>query len=175
ETRQLSTKLMADTGDWRRVASGMTTLRLSLPVRMLVPALWASSLPRNAIGFSFERGRTALLLGCVLGAASLAVGALLYPVTGILGLALPLWLVGSAAALMVATALRPLAFVKPLCSGCRLLPVIEEHEAIHLSGQASDDEVWKVMRARHSCESLGLVGDPSICSFCPIPKRLAGH
>lgn len=166
---------MADAGDWRRVASGMTTLRLSLPVRILVPALWASSLPRNAIGFSFERGRTALLLGCFLSAASLAVGALLYPVTGILGLALPVWLVGTAGALMIATALRPMAFVKPLCSGCRLLPVIEEHEAIHLAGEASDEEIWKLMRTRHSRESLGLNGDPAICWFCPIPKRLSEH
>ncbi len=116
-----------------------------------------------------------MLMGSFLIFASLAIGALLYPVAGLLGLAMPVWLLGSAGALMVATALRPMAFVKPLCSGCRLLPVIEEHEAIHLSGEASDEEIWKVMRTRHSCESLGLDGDPGICWFCPIPKRLASH
>jgi hypothetical protein len=167
--------MIAEAGEWRGVASGMRTFKLSLPVRLLVPALWISSMPRNAIGFSFERGRTALLMGAFLSCASLVIGAVLYPVAGLPGLAIPVWLMGSSGALMVATALRPLAFVKPLCSGCRLLPVIEEHEAIHLSGEASDDEIWKLMRTRHSCESLGLNGDPSICWFCPIPKRLATH
>jgi hypothetical protein len=165
--------LIVEAGEWRGVASGMRTLRLSLPVRMLVPALWVTSLPRNAIGFSFERGRTGLLLGGFLSFASLAIGALLFSIAGPLGFAIPVWLVGTAGAVMVATALRPLAFVKPLCSGCRLLPVIEEHEAIHLAGEASDEEIWKLMRTRHSRESLGLDGDPSICWFCPIPKRLS--
>jgi len=167
--------LMIDATEWRGISSGMRTLRLSLPVRMLVPALWVSALPRNAIGFSFERGRAALLMGGFLISASLAVGALLYPEAGVLGFALPVWLAGSAGALMAATSLRPMAFVKPLCAGCRLLPVIEEHEAIHLSGEASDEEIWKLMRTRHSCESLGLNGDPNICWFCPIPKRLSSH
>ena len=151
----------------------MATLRLSKPVRVAVPALWVSSLPRNAIGFSFERGRAGLLLGCFLSLASLGIGAFLFPTAGVLGLILPIWLIGTMGGLMVATALRPLAFVKPLCSGCRLLPVIEEHEAIHLSGEASDDDIWKLMRTRHSSKSLGLQGDPGICWFCPIPNRLA--
>jgi len=167
--------LFAEARKWRGAASGMRTLRLSWSVRLLVPALWVSSLPRNAIGFSFERGIAGGLLGGFLIGASAAVGGLLYPVVGILGLLASIWLIGTAGVLMLATALRPLAFVKPLCSGCRLLPVIEEHEAIHLSGEASDAEIWKLMRTRYSCESLGLSGDPGICWFCPIPKRLAEH
>jgi hypothetical protein len=164
---------LVDSGDWRRVASGMKTYNLSIAMRALVPALWVSSLPRNAIGFSFERGRVAAAIGGFLLLASGLLGVLLYPISGIVGLVLPLWIIGTAGGLMVYTALRPLAFVKPLCAGCRLLPVIEEHEAIHLSGEVSDDEIWKVMRTRHSCDSLGLNDDPNICWFCPIPKRLS--
>ena len=167
--------MMAETADWRSVASGMKTLRLTTPLRVLVPSLWVSSLPKNAIGFSFERGSLAALIGGTLLVASVGLGAVLYPVTGILGFVALVWVVGSAGALMVASAYRPLAFVKPLCSGCRLLPVIEEHEAIHLSGEVSDEEIWRVMRTRYSCESLSLNGDPAICSFCPIPKRLSEH
>jgi len=167
--------MLVDSGDWRRVASGMKTFSLSMPLRVLVPALWVSSLPRNAIGFSFERGSLAAAIGGFLIFASGILGFMLYPVLGMAGPLLSVWLVGTAGVLMLVTALRPLAFVKPLCSGCRLLPVIEEHEALHLAGEASDDEIWKVMRSRHSCDSLGLKGDPSICWFCPIPKRLSEH
>jgi hypothetical protein len=95
-------------------------------------------------------------------------------VLGALGALAFFWLFGSAGVVMVANGVRPSAFVKPICVKCRLLPVIKEHEAIHLAGVESDDEVWEEMRTRHSCESLGLDGDPSICSFCPIPRRLRG-
>lgn len=115
------------------------------------------------------------MLGGFLAVAGIALGATLYPVAGPLGFAIPVWLVGTTGGLMIASALRPFAFVKPLCSGCRLLPVIEEHEAIHLSGEASDEEIWRLMRTRHSCESLALNSDPNICWFCPIPKRLSEH
>jgi len=160
---------------WQQVAAGMRMLKLSGPMRLLFPSLLVSSLPRNAIGFSFERGRAGFAIGALAVAGSLTLGALLYRVAGLLGFVLPVWALGTTGMLMVATSFRPLAFVKPLCSGCRLLPVIEEHEAIHLAGVESDDEIWKVMRSRHSCESLGLDGDPSVCWFCPILKRLSEH
>ena len=74
---------------------------------------------------------------------------------------------------MLASSLTPTAFVKPICLACRLLPVIEEHEALHLSGVASESAVWGSMKARHSVRSLSLEGDPAVCPFCPIPKRLS--
>ena len=167
--------MLANPSRWQNLESSMRTYRLSLPVRILVPALWVSSLPRNAIGFSFERGGSAAAIGTLLVLFSAILGGLLFPITSFVGFLVSFWVLGTAGALMLATATRPLAFVKPLCSGCRLLPVIREHEAIHLSGEASDAEIWKVMRTRHSCDSLQLKGDPNICWFCPIPKRLSEH
>ncbi len=153
----------------------MKTFTLSPILRLFVPALFVSSLPRNAIGFSFERGKAGMALGAFLLGAGMGIGWLLFPAGGVVGLVLSLWLLGTTGALMLATGLKPLAFVKPLCSGCRLLPVIEEHEAIHLSGVEDDGEIWRLMRSRHSCASLSLDGDPAICWFCPIPKRLTEH
>ncbi|MDV3293809.1 MAG: hypothetical protein LYZ70_06020 [Nitrososphaerales archaeon] len=167
--------MLAGRDQWRAVASGMKTFRLSPLLRLLVPALLVSSLPKNAIGFSFERGRAGIALGSFLLGSGLAVGGLLFPAGGLVGLVLSLWLLGTTGALMLVTGLKPMAFVKPLCSGCRLLPVIEEHEAIHLAGVEDDDEIWRLMRSRHSCASLALDGDPAICWFCPIPKRLQEH
>ena len=111
-------------------------------------------------------------IGLALLSASLLVGALLAGTTGPWGGIVSFWLLGTAGIVFIASALRPTAFVKPICVKCRLLPIITEHEAIHLSGVAKESAVWESMRSRHSVESLGLEGDPSICSFCPIPKRL---
>lgn len=84
-----------------------------------------------------------------------------------------MWLFGTAGALIALSAVRPTAFVKPICVKCRLLPVIKEHEAIHLSGVSSEGAVWDSMRQRYSVENLSLEGDPAICPFCPIPRRLS--
>jgi len=111
----------------------------------------------------------------VLVAAALGIGWVLMGTTGVLGYFVAFWLVGTTGIVMVVNSLKPLAFVKPICTRCRLLPVIVEHEAIHLTGVAREKEVWKSMRERYSLESLKLEGDPAICSFCPIPKRLSQH
>jgi len=156
------------------VTRGMKVVPLTGLVKLAVPALFITSLPRNAIGFSFERGRFGALCGALLFAASILIAFILSREVGIiLALTLAMWLMGGSSVLMIynATA-RSLAFVKPICAGCRLRPVIEEHEAIHLGGVVEDGVVWREMKKRHSWESLSLDGDPNICSFCPIPKRL---
>ncbi len=86
-----------------------------------------------------------------------------------------LWLVGTYGVLLMVSSVRPFTMIKPICTRCRLLPIIKEHESIHLTGISGEREVWASMRTRHSVKSLGLEGDPSICWFCPIPKRLSEH
>jgi len=156
------------------VTKGMKVVPLTGLVKLAVPALFISSLPRNAIGFSFERGRFGALSGALLFAASILIAFILSREVGII-LALPfsMWLMGGSSLLMIynSTA-NSLAFVKPICAGCRLRPVIEEHEAMHLGGVVAEGVVWREMKKRHSLESLSLEGDPNICWFCPIPKRL---
>ncbi len=154
---------------------GVKTVRLSRPLRLVMPPLLLSSLPKNAIGFSFESGATGMIVGGALVVASAALSVILYPQAGLVGLAISAWLLGTTGVLLLYNGSNRVAFVKSLCSRCRLLPVIQEHEAIHLGGVESDDEVWRLIRRRHSCESLALEGDSAICSFCPIPKRLSEH
>lgn len=143
-----------------------------MPVRMALPPVLVSSIPKNVLGLSFEPGALGAALGVSLLGASLSLGYLLLPVTGAWGFALSFWLIGGTGVLMVLNSAAPFAFVKQLCSACRLLPVIVEHESLHLSGIGSDDSVWEEMRKKYSCESLRLDWDGSICDFCPIPKRL---
>ena len=114
-----------------------------------------------------------MILGFALTFSSLVIGWLLMGPTGIIGYVAVFWLIGTTGVAMVVSSLVPLAFVKPICTECRLLPVIVEHEAIHLAGTAREADVWESMRRRHTVESLELDGDPLICSFCPIPKRLS--
>ena len=155
------------------VLASLRVVRLSIPLQLVVPTLILPSLSKSTRALSLYPGRRGLAVGFTLVIASLLTGALLAGPTGIWGGVVSVWFLGSAGIMLVAGALRPTAFVKPICVKCRLLPVIKEHEAIHLSGVASESAVWESMRTRHSVESLALQGDPSICSFCPIPKRLS--
>jgi hypothetical protein len=152
--------------------AGIRVANLSAVTKLLLPSLFVSSLPKNAIGFSYPRGRRGLSIGIGLlalasiGFVSLAAGA---PVAA----ALFLWLLGGSGAFLTYNSLgKGVAFVKPLCSTCRLLPIIEEHEAIHLSGVSSEVMCWDDAKRRYSYAGLGLADDPRICGFCPIAKRL---
>ena len=158
---------------WEKVDSNLGVVRLTLPLQILVPALLLPSFAKSTRALSLFPGRGGQAIGFALLIASCLAGALLAGPTGPWGGIVCVWVLGTAGALMIACSLRPTAFVKPICVKCRLLPVIKEHEAIHLSGVASEDAVWASMRTRHSIESLSLTGDPAICSFCPIPKRLS--
>jgi hypothetical protein len=155
------------------ILTNLRVVRLTAPLQLLVPALLLPSFPKSTRALSLYPGARGLAIGFALVVASILTGVLLAGPTWIWGGVVSVWFLGTAGIVLVAGALRPTAFVKPICVKCRLLPVIKEHEAIHLSGVASESAVWKSMRTRHSVESLALEGDPAICSFCPIPKRLS--
>jgi hypothetical protein len=160
---------------WEEVSGRMKVVRLTAPVQILIPALIFPSLSSSTRGITFIPGRFGLLVGVSLVVASVLVGFMLTKPAGILGGFVSVWFLGTAGIATIVGVVRPTAYVKPICVRCRLLPVIKEHEAIHLTGVTSEKQVWASMRTRHSVESLGLEGDPAICSFCPIPKRLAEH
>jgi len=161
--------------DWERFATGMRVVKLTAPLAALVPALALPALSKSTRAMTLFPGRTGLALGAVLMVASAAVAYMLVSPTGVVGPALSVWILGTTGAALFASGLRPTAFVKSICVSCRLLPVIREHEAIHLAGVYSEKGVWDSMKTRHSVESLALNGDPAICPFCPIPKRLSGE
>ena len=150
-------------------------MRLGWAAKLLIPSLLLSSLPVQTRGLTFHQGRSGFLLGGMLILGSIGLGTLLAPRLGYVVIPFLFWLIGTTGVAMAASSLTPVAFVKPICTRCRLLPVIKEHEAIHLAGVANERKVWASMRTRHSVESLSLEGDPTICTFCPIPKRLKGH
>ncbi len=155
------------------MAKRTRVITLSPLFQVLMPPLLAPTFSKSTRGVSFHGGRSGLILGLVLVVVSFGIGWLLEEPTGILGYTVVFWLIGTTGLAMITSSLKPLAFVKPICTRCRLLPVIVEHEAIHLTGVAREETVWASMRQRHSVESLKLEGDPAICPFCPIPKRLS--
>ena len=161
--------------DWERINIKMKVVKLSWRVQLLVPALIFPSLSKRTRGLTFYPGRMGLAIGSLLAVSSGVIGALLLGPTGPLGAILSLWFMGTAGVAAVVGSFRPVAFIKPICTRCRLLPIIKEHEAIHLSGVVSEGQVWASMRTRHSVKSLSLEGDPAICTFCPIPKRIVEH
>ena len=163
---------MAADLEWGKIAGKMHVITLGWAAKVLIPSLLLSSLPQRTRGLTFDQGRSGFLIGGMLVIGSVGLGTLLTPSLGYAVIPFLFWLLGTTGVAMAATSLTPIAFVKPICTRCRLLPVIKEHEAIHLSGIANEDKVWASMRTRHSVQSLALEGDPAICTFCPIPKRL---
>ena len=160
---------------WEKVASRLTVIPLTPMVQLLVPSLLFSTLSRSTRAISFYPGRWGFVLGAVLVSGSTAIGVIMGGPYGIVDATISFWLLGTVGTLMMTSTVRPLAFVKPICVRCRLIPIIKEHESIHLVGVTREAEVWDSMRNRHSRESLRLDNDPAICWFCPIPKRLSGN
>ena len=161
--------------EWRGMFERMKVVRLGWPVKVLIPSLIVPSLSSQTRGMTFHFGKGGILIGAMLSGGAAGVAALLLPEFGYPAALLVLWLVGTTGVVMILTPLRPVAFVKPICTRCRLLPVIKEHEAMHMAGEPDERRVWAAMRSRHSVSSLSLDGDPNICTFCPIPKRLREH
>ena len=146
---------------------------LSALVGIALPSLLVSSIPKRAIGFSYPRGKEGVIAAAGLLGLTFVVGYALSASIGPGSVLVSLWVFGGTAAVMLYnSAGSGIAFIKPLCSKCRLLPLIEEHEAVHLSGVVSEERCWEDARKRHSYVGLGLGRDPKICSFCPIAKRL---
>lgn len=152
---------------------GIVVLPLSKLVMLLVPPLFISSLPKRAIGFSFPRGMEGKLLGSCLLVATAAISYLLDTAFGPYAAVAMVWFMGGTGVVILYNSTRRgLAFVKEMCSTCRLRPIIEEHEIMHLNGEPSEEAVWREARKKYTYEGLGLGTDPSIHSFCPIAKRL---
>ncbi len=162
----------AGTG-WEAVAARMRVVRLNPLVYLASPLLVISAYPKRTRGFALYPGRLGGFLGALVAVAGGGIALILSGAIGIAGAVVVFWLLGTYGIAMAAGSLLPAAFVKPICTRCRLLPIIKEHESIHLCGVPAESEVWASMKTRHSVESLGLEGDPAICSFCPIPKRLS--
>jgi hypothetical protein len=151
-------------------------ITLSKAVRLAFPPLFFSSLPKRAIGFSYPSGREGRILGISLLSITVAIGLLLSMTIGLSGFLLMLWLTGGTSVLMLYNSTSgKIAFIKSYCAGCRLRPLIEEHEEMHLNGEPSEEVVWGEAMKKYTYEGLSLAGDPKICSFCPIAKRLRTH
>ena len=146
---------------------------LSTVVKLAFPPLYLSSLPKRAIGFAFPSGNEGKLLGLALLGVTTSIGLLLAKSIGPVGLLLMVWLTGGTGALMLYNSTQcRVAFLKEYCSSCRLRPIIEEHESMHLNGERSEDVLWRETMKKYTYEGLSLAGDPKICSFCPIAKKL---
>ncbi len=152
---------------------GIKVLPLSKTVRVLLPPLFISSLPRRAIGFSFPPGLEGRLVGSALLVGTAVLAYLLGSAFGVYAALGIVWLMGGTGVMILYNSTRcGVAFVKEMCSTCRLRPIIEEHEFMHLSGERSEEAVWRAAKKKYSYDGLGLGSDPMIHSFCPIAKRL---
>lgn len=157
-------------------SSGVRVVILSGLVKLALPPLFLASLPRRAIGFSYPSGAEGRVLGGALAAATGLLSLLLLKTVGLPGPLAAAWLMGGTAGLIIYNSTRQrIAFVKQHCETCRLRPLIEEHEAMHLMGEPREEVVWAEARRKYTYDGLQLGADPRICSFCPIAKKLRDH
>jgi hypothetical protein len=155
------------------VVDGVKVIPLSNILKLALPPLFLSSLPKRAIGFSFPRGTEGKLLGVALVGGTAALSYLLNGAFGIYAALAMVWLMGGTGVVILYNSTsHGLAFVKQMCSTCRLRPIIVEHEVMHLNGERSEEVVWEAARKKYTYDGLGLGTDPKIHSFCPIAKRL---
>lgn len=151
-------------------------LHLSLVLRILTPSLLLRSASKNAIGFAFLRTIETLLAGFMSLLSSILLGYLFYSTIGLASFPLFVWLVGSAGIVMIAHCVGPgYIFVKSLCAGCKLRPIIIEHEAVHISGISSEAEVWRRLKGIFNNSFQNLASDYEVCTFCPIVDHLGKH
>ncbi|MDA4117944.1 MAG: hypothetical protein OK455_06325 [Thaumarchaeota archaeon] len=156
--------------------SSVKVLTVSNLLKLVLPPLFVASLPKRAIGFSFPRGREGAILGLAVLGATITTSFLATMAFGVLAGAAAVWLFGGTAVVMLYNSVSGgLTFVKHRCSTCRLRPIIEEHELMHLNGEPSEEAVWRAAKKKYSYDGLGLGTDPKICSFCPIAKRLKAN
>ena len=149
-------------------------LTVSNLLKVALPPMFFSSLPKRAIGFSFPRGKEGVILGVALLGGTVITSFLASTAFGVLAGAAMVWLFGGTAVVMLYNSMgNGLTFVKHRCSTCRLRPIIEEHELMHLRGEPSEEAVWGEAKNKYTYDGLGLGTDPKICSFCPIAKRLS--
>jgi hypothetical protein len=155
-------------------AHGVRFITLTRRVRLALPPLFFSSIPKRAIGFSFPSGVEGAAIGGCLVAFTVITGFLLSGPLGVFGYLIMAWVSGGTGLLILYNSTRGgrLAFIKSYCSVCRLRPIIEEHETMHLMGEPSEEVIWGEAKKRYSYDGLSLGSDPKICSFCPIAKRL---
>ncbi len=152
---------------------GVRVLTVSNLLKVALPPLFVSSLPKRAIGFSFARGKEGMILGVAVLGATVATTFLATSSFGPLAGFAMIWIFGGTGLVMIYNSVGDgLTFVKQRCSTCRLRPIIEEHELMHLNGESSEEAVWHEAKKKYTYDGLGLGTDAKICSFCPIAKRL---
>lgn len=151
-------------------------VRLSWPLRLLVPSLLLRSASKRALGFAYLRDDVTFALAGVVSALWIGVSAVGWGFLGWPSVGLFSWIFGTTAVLLLVNALGPgVVFIKSLCSTCEFRDLITAHETLHLEGVVSEAKVWSVLRSRFGTDASALKLAATICPHCPIPERLSGH
>jgi len=150
-----------------------TRIVLGPLIYAILPFIILVSFRKKVLAFTMLRGKTELFVGIALVPASLIVGRALYLLIGGYAYPLLLWVLGGVGIMMIVHSLSSgLIFVKPMCNSCTFLPLILEHEKLHISGIRDETQVWSKIRKMYDWHKIRK--PKQICSHCPIPGHMKG-
>ena len=148
-----------------------TKIVLGTLIYVILPFIILASFRKKVLAFTMLKGRTELFVGIALIPTSIIIGRAFYLLIG--GYAYPLlfWVLGGMGVMMIVHSLSPgLIFVKPMCNSCTFLPLILEHENLHISGIRGETQVWSKIKKIYDWQKIRK--PQQICAHCAIPGRM---
>ncbi len=148
-----------------------TKIVLGPLIYAILPFIILASFRKKVLAFTMLKGKTELFVGIALVPSSLIIGRALYLLIGGYAYPLLLWVIGGIGVMMIVHSLSSgLIFVKPMCNSCTFLPLILEHENLHISGIGGEAQVWSKIQKKYDWQKLKK--PQQICPHCPIPGHM---
>lgn len=137
----------------------------------MLPVIILACYRKRMLAFTMLKSRSELFVGLALVPTSLIVAWAFYFVIGGYSYPLLMWTLGGVGVMMVVHSLSSgLIFVKPKCNSCSFLPLIIEHENLHIAGIHSEAKVWASIKERFNWETV--IKPQKVCAHCPIPGHM---
>lgn len=148
-----------------------TRVILSPLIYAILPFIILVSFRKKVLAFTMMKGKSELYVGMALIPASIVIGRAFYFLVGGYSYPLVFWVLGGVGIMMVVHSLSPgLIFVKPMCNACTFLPLIMEHENLHISGIHGEVQVWSRIKEKYDWKKIRK--PQKICPHCPIPGHM---
>ncbi len=148
-----------------------TKIVLGPLVYAILPFIILASFRKKVLAFTMLKRKSELYVGLALIPTSVIVGQAFYFLIGWYSYPLLLWVLGGIGVIMVVHSLSSgLIFVKPMCNSCSFLPLILEHENLHISGIRGEAQVWSKIKKMYDWQTIRK--PQKICLHCPIPGHM---
>jgi len=139
----------------------------------LLPQLLIHYLDKRNLAFSLTRDNVMGFLGALFVGLWIGLSAIFAKYLWFFSYIIFFILIGAFGALILFnTYVTGVVFIRRECYGCRFRNLIIDHEKIHLSSNATEGEVWSMLKKVYTAQEFGVYDNGAICDHCPIPAHL---